>query len=204
MKDKIVALMVAAALMADAGAQAQTASKTLGVSARPISTGGVLQACTIDFAHMATDDANGPARPVMLNGSLDARVAGGSMFLTFRLTVNDVRTDPKNGEDVFTPIRPASIALYDAQGLSNVASRIGDLDDDTPGTRATMFLFEERNLEVIRSIVDDHRLTASYNRAEGARDVRFTVDMDASLEDRLDPVSDFMRCMRTISESDDG
>lgn len=202
MKKTIAALMAAATLATSTAAIGEDRSATLGVNARTISAGGITKGCSIEFTQIAYDATSGPERPVMLNGSLETMVAGGHMFLVFRLAANDTTSDPANGEDMFTPAKLDTIALYDADGHSNVATRIGDFDDGTPGTRTTMFLFEERNLEVVRGIADDHRLTASFNRRAGARDVRFTVDLDAPRTDGLDAVSGFMTCMKDMTEQD--
>ncbi len=203
MKKTLVIMSALTAMTISNPAAAQGESETIGTSAYPISRGGVQEGCAIEFTHIATDLSYKGGAPVLLNGSFGPRIINGNLVLTFKLMMDDVVTGP-DGQKTLKPSKPASVALYAANGKSNVKTQISAVDGEKPGSILTLYPFDEINGEVLGMIPGKHQLSISYNRAEGGQDVRFNVDLDVPRKPGNETVSDFMKCMRGMADQEAG
>jgi len=191
------ALAAAALLLSSHPAWAIGSEKTLGTTAYPVSAGGEIIGCELEFTHLAQDFAYKRGGLILLNGSVATRLNNqGDPILTFKLVLDDV----EGWGDTLktTPSTPADASLLSKDGNGNHKSEILSVAGDGPGSILKVYpLIDPSSDGVLDSIFYDHRLNVAFNRSEGGTDIRISVDLDAQREGHGPSVPEFVSCFST-------
>jgi hypothetical protein len=178
----IKSFVMIAALMSTNAAAAETAIGTMGTKGYPITSGGVLNGCAVEFDNIHTDRVYLPAKMIAVSGSIALYLSEKGGGYGFKVVVNDSAVGPE-GVTV-TPNPPFSINIETASGTSTHGLDRKQLVSETPGgTFVTFEFFDEKFSKIMDEIMDTQSATILFNRRDGGMDIRVPIDFTVASTD---------------------
>lgn len=150
-------------------------SQTLWTKAYPLTRGGELAGCSIEFNAFTKDHIYRQGGLVGLAGSISLNLSEESkaipVFVGLKLVIKDYEGEAS------TPNPPTQIHLVTSDGTVWKGDDSKSFLSDTPGGRTQMLLPDDTMVKAFADIGDTSTLTVAFNRRIGGTDIRVPIDL---------------------------
>ena len=164
-----------AAFMVATAATAEPVVGTIGTKGTPLTRGGELFACSINFDNLHLDRVYLPEKMVAVSGSISLFLSENSGRYMLKVVVNDSISGPAGV--TFSPNVPFEINMETSQGDSTYGLDRVEEVSDTPGGKVAIFRFEDEKIsKIMENLMDTQSTVIVFNRRKGGMDIRVPVD----------------------------